>query len=124
MRTVPEWIGKADDTPIPQRVKLRVFEANGGRCHWTGKKIMPGDQYDFDHIVALCNGGENREGNLAPILRGKAHKEKTALDVAEKSKVARIKAKHLGIYPKSKTPIKSRGFGETRLWPVGRARSD
>lgn len=99
-RDVPEWRGKNDDTPIPPRVKLRVFEAYGGKCHWTGQKIMPGDAWDADHIVALINGGENREANLAPILRGKAHKEKTAQDVAIKSKTARMRAKHLGIFPR------------------------
>lgn len=116
MRAVPEWIGANDDTPIPPRVKLRIFEAHGGKCHWTGKKIMPGDAYDFDHVVALCNGGENRESNLAPILRGKPHKDKTASDVAVKSKTARMRAKHLGIQPASKAKLQSRGFPSTRLW--------
>ncbi len=50
----------------------------------------------MDHKTALCNGGENREGNLFPALRSK-HRLKTAADVAEKSKVARIRSKHLGI---------------------------
>jgi 5-methylcytosine-specific restriction endonuclease McrA len=120
-RAVPLWIGASDDTPIPPRVKLRVFEAHNGRCHWTGRKIKPGDQYDFDHIIALCNGGTNSEDNLAPILRGKAHKEKTARDVAEKSKIARIKAKHLGLI-KPKGMIQSRGFQKQWLWPVGQNR--
>lgn len=116
-REVPEWIGKTPDTPIPPRVRLRVFEAYGGRCHWSGQKIKPGDQWDVDHVVALINGGENRESNLAPILRGKPHKEKTAADVAVKSKVARMKAKHLGTWPKSRAAIKSRGFPSSRpVW--------
>ena len=98
-RETPEWIGKTDDTPIPPRVKLRVFEKHGGKCYITGRKLMPGE-FDFDHIIALCNGGENRESNLAPIWRP-AHKEKTAQDVAMKSKDRRVKAKFLGIKPKS-----------------------
>ena len=89
MRTVPEWIGETPETAVPLRVKLRVFDAHGGRCHWSGKKIAAGDRWDVDHIRALINGGENRESNLAPILREK-HKEKTARDVDEKAKVARI----------------------------------
>lgn len=96
-RIVDEWIGKNDDTPIPPRVKLRVFERLGGRCHLSGRKIMAGDAWDCDHVKALINGGENRESNLAPALRDK-HREKTARDVAEKAKVARIRAKHLGIH--------------------------
>jgi 5-methylcytosine-specific restriction protein A len=65
-RSVPEWIGKTDDTPPPPRVRLRVFEAHNGKCHLTGRKIGPADQWDVDHVLALANGGENRESNLAP----------------------------------------------------------
>ncbi|MET0941983.1 MAG: hypothetical protein ABWY13_11535, partial [Mesorhizobium sp.] len=51
----------------------------------------------------------NRESNLAPILRDK-HKEKTAHDINEKSKVARLRAKHFGLWPKShfRTSAKTR----------------
>lgn len=115
-RTVAEWIGRNDDTPAPPRVRLRVFEAYGGRCHWSGQKIQPGDSWDLDHIRALINGGENRETNLAPILRGKPHKDKTAADVAEKSKVARVRQKHLGIYPKpvGNSRLPTRKFSRSR----------
>ena len=108
-RDVPEWIGKTVNTPPPPRVKLRVFEAYNGTCYRSGRKIKPGDAWECDHIVALINGGENREGNLAPILSDQ-HREKTAEDVAVKSKTARIRAKHLGVYPKSRSKIRSRGF--------------
>jgi len=107
-RSVPEWIAKHDDQAIPPRVKLRVWERCGGRCALSGRKLMPGDAYDFDHIKALANGGEHRELNLQLVSR-EAHKIKTAADVAEKSKVARIRAKHLGIWPKGQR-IANRGF--------------
>jgi 5-methylcytosine-specific restriction enzyme A len=100
MRTVPEWIGESPETAVPPRVKLRVFDAYSGRCHWSGKKITAGERWDVDHVRALINGGENRECNLAPILRDK-HLEKTARDIDEKAKVARLRAKHLGLWPKS-----------------------
>lgn len=98
-REVPEWIGKTDDTPIPPRVKLRVFERHGGVCHISGRKIAAGEAWDCDHVLALINGGENREANLAPALK-QPHREKTNADVALKSKTARIREKHLGIWPK------------------------
>src|SRR6185312_7066590 len=122
-RSTEEWSGKTPDAPIPPRVRARVLERFDGRCHWTGKKIMPGDAWDLDHVIALINGGEHREMNLAPILRGKPHKEKTAADVAEKSKVARVWAKHLGIFPRPKVKMRSRGFSSTRpvLWQAGNA---
>lgn len=108
-RAVPEWIGKTDDAKVPPRVRLRVFEREGGKCHLSGRKIMPGDLWDLDHGKALINGGQHRESNLFPALRDK-HREKTREDVAEKSKVAAVRAKHLGIRPPSR--IRSAGFGK------------
>lgn len=108
-RATPEWIGKTPQSKVPPRVQLRVFEAYGGRCHISGIKIRPGDKFEMDHIVALINGGENRETNLAPALV-KYHRQKTSQDVAEKAKTAKVKMKHLGI-TRPKQKIKSKGFG-------------
>ena len=109
-RYVPDWEGATPDTKAPLRVRTRVFERCGGRCHRTGRLIRPGDDWDLDHILALINGGRNVESNLAPILRGKVHKEKTAEDVAIKSKTARMRARHLGIKKNTGRKIASRGF--------------
>lgn len=109
MRSVPEWIGKTQDTKVPPHVRLRVFERYDGVCHWSGRKIRPGDEWDADHVRALINGGENRESNLAPILRGKPHKEKTASDVALKAVTYRKRSKHLGLTAPRKK-LQSAGF--------------
>lgn len=95
-RSVPEWVGASPDSAIPLRVKLRIWNRCGGRCALTGKKIMPGELYDFDHTVALANGGLNAESNLRLVSR-QAHREKTKADVAEKAKTDRMRMKHLGI---------------------------
>lgn len=109
-RSTPEWIGKTDDTPVPPRVKLRVFETHGGICAETGVKIRGGDIWDCDHEIALINGGENRESNLRPVLRT-AHREKTKADVAIKVKNDRVRKKALGLHkPKHKIPG-SKGTG-------------
>lgn len=111
-RSTDEWIGKTDDSAIPPRVRLRVFEAHGGICHLSGRRIQAGEPWDCDHVVALVNGGEHRESNLAPALRDK-HREKTALDVREKSIVRRKRMKSLGIAPKKGRPMpgsKASGF--------------
>ena len=108
-RELPLWVGATDDAKVPPRVRLRVFEAHGGRCWLSGRKIMPGDKWELDHKVALINGGRHAEDNLAPAL-SEAHRIKTADDVKIKSKVARIRAKHLGVFPKSSFKIRSRGF--------------
>lgn len=105
-RAVPEWIGSSPDAKVPPHVRLRVFDAHKGRCHISGRRIEAGEAWELDHIVALVNGGEHRESNLAPALKDK-HREKTAADVAEKSKVARMRMKHLGLW-KSRTPMRSK----------------
>jgi 5-methylcytosine-specific restriction enzyme A len=113
-RTVGEWVGATPDSQIPPRVKLRVFESHGGKCHLSGRKIMPGDAWDCDHVIALVNwsgeGHGNRESNLAPALRDK-HREKTAADVAEKSMIRRKRAKHLGIRKPSRPMPGSKASG-------------
>lgn len=114
-RTVEEWIGKDDNTPVPPRVRVRVFEAHEGRCHRSGRKIRAGEAWQCDHVLAIINGGQNRESNLAPILTD-PHKEKTAEDVRIKAKTARTKAKHLGQWPKGQR-IQSRGFQTRRAVP-------
>lgn len=102
-RSVPEWIGKNDDAVPPPHVSLRIFRDHDGRCHLSGRKIGPADAWDLDHIVALINGGENRESNLAPALRDK-HRAKTADDVRLKAKGDRAQMRRLGIKPKSRWP--------------------
>lgn len=102
-RRTNEWIGRTDDTPIPPRVRLRVFERHGGVCQISGRKIQAGDQWDVDHRVPLVMGGEHRESNLQPALRS-AHREKTRADVKAKAKAARTRKKHLGL-SRSKNPI-------------------
>lgn len=103
-RSVPEWVGKAPETAAPARVKLRIIDAQGGRCACgCGVKLgMAGEPIEFDHTVALINGGENRESNLR-ALRKRCHRVKTAEDVAEKATVARKRKKDLGLRkPKAK----------------------
>jgi hypothetical protein len=100
-RVVPEWIADHDDQAIPTRVKARIFERCGGRCALSGIKLGPGSPFDFDHIISLAAGGSHRETNIQVLARAK-HREKTADDVAIKSKIARIQAKNLGLKPKGR----------------------
>lgn len=110
-RAVEEWIGATPDTPVPKRVKLRVFERYKGICYLSGVRIHGGDKWDVEHMKALHAGGENRETNLAPALKAK-HKEKTADEMALKAKIDRTRKKHLGLNkPKYKWP--KRQFGGT-----------
>lgn len=111
-RQVKEWIGKHPDAKVPDWVRDRVFLRFGGRCAVTGIKLRAGD-YDLDHIKALADGGEHRESNLRPVFR-LAHREKTGEENAARDKADRIGRKHRGTWPKSKSPLRSRGFRKTR----------
>src|SRR5512139_842885 len=93
-RSIPEWIEKDDDTPIPARVKLRIFDKDGGRCRHCTRLISGRLLARYDHIRALANGGENRESNLQ-LLCSECHTEKTRADVAEKSVIYQKRAKRL-----------------------------
>lgn len=93
-RSLPEWIGKDDDTPIPARVKLRIFDKSGERCCHCARRIFGRLLPRYDHIVALVNGGENRESNLQ-LLCSECHSEKTRTDIAEKSVIYQKRAKRL-----------------------------
>jgi 5-methylcytosine-specific restriction enzyme A len=118
VRELLEWKGKTDDTTVPSRVKLRVFERHGGICHISGRRIRAGEAWDLDHIVSLINGGEHRESNLAPALIG-PHKTKTKADVAEKSQMYHKKKKAYGIRSKRRT-IGGRKFDGTPVFPKWR----
>jgi 5-methylcytosine-specific restriction protein A len=101
-RPVPEWQGKDDGTPIPQRVKLRVYKKFGGVCQicFAKEKIL-GPEYD--HRVALINGGKHAESNLQPV-HPKCHRNKSNADVAEKSATYRTQIHHYGI-KRSRNPM-------------------
>lgn len=95
-RSVPEWIGKTDDTPVPDRVRVRVFEGKKGRCHSCGRKITTGETWTCEHVVAIINGGENRENNLDVTCRW-CLPAKNAADVKIKAKNYAVKRRNLGI---------------------------
>jgi 5-methylcytosine-specific restriction protein A len=104
-RTNDEWMAIENPNLMPPaRVRLRIFEKFGGVCQLTGRKIMPGEGWDLDHITPLEDGGENRESNLHPVLRA-AHREKTARENSQRAKERRKREKFLGIErPKAKLP--------------------
>lgn len=84
-----------------------MFDAWGCKCGWCSNFII-GERWAVDHIVALCNGGENREKNLWPLCVS-CHADKTRCDLTEKTKVARVRKKHLGLKRASKKIPGSKG---------------
>jgi hypothetical protein len=113
MRSVPEWIGRNDDAPVPPRVRVRVFRRHGERCAGPcGRALREGDAWSCDHVVAICNGGQNRESNLQPLCDW-CRPAKDALDVATKSIIAKAALRHCGIKlrPKGRPMLGTRASG-------------
>ena len=103
MREVDEWIGRTDDTPPPARVKARVWKLNPN-CVKCGLPTNDSTRKpQFDHIVALVNGGENREANIQILCAG-CHRVKTWNDVAVKSSTARRLKRRLGLQKRRTIP--------------------
>lgn len=103
-RSLPEWIADNPDQKVPARVIVRVFEKAGKRCENCTRALRHRKDWELDHIKALKNGGEHRESNLQALCVG-CHSQKTRADVAEKSKVAGTKKKHLGISTRKGPPM-------------------
>lgn len=111
-RSVEEWIGKTPDSKIPDRVKLRIWRRENGRCYLTGAKIMPGDVFEYEHKKRVEDGGEHRESNIFLALTT-PHKRKSAEERAAAKKADDIAKRHIGITePKQK--LKSRRFAKRK----------
>jgi 5-methylcytosine-specific restriction protein A len=95
-RSVEEWKGKTDDSAIPDRVKLRVFERERRVCKLCGNLIRPGDGVDFHHWTPLADGGEHAESNLYPVHRH-CHKLTTAKEALGRAETRTAIKKHYGI---------------------------
>lgn len=115
-RSTPEWIGRDADARPPKSVIDRLFLRQNGRCAISGRKMLPGDEKHADHIVPLKDGGANVESNLQLVLAA-PHREKTAVENKGRAKERRMRLKHAGLWPKSRNPIKSRGFPKSRGEP-------
>lgn len=104
-RTLPEWVGHSPDSAVPPRVRLRVFKRYDERCQCgCNRKIGTGERWDAEDEKAVINGGERRESNLRPFL-AEHHPQKTARDVAIKSKTYRMAAKHAGVRLRKGRPM-------------------
>lgn len=100
-RSTAEWIGDDDDTAVPDRVRVRVFDRKKGRCHRCTRKILTGERWTCEHLIALINWRAtaeqphgNRESNL-DVTCCNCLPAKNAEDVAEKSEVYQDRKRHV-----------------------------
>lgn len=111
-RSVAEWIGRTDDSKVPPKVRLRIFNRENGVCYLSGVKIVAGQAWELEHKIPLASkpglvSGLHREFNLFPALVA-PHKEKTAREATERAKSDRMAMANLGIRAPSK--MQSRPF--------------
>jgi 5-methylcytosine-specific restriction protein A len=96
MRTakLKEWVGKSAEAMPGQTVLLRLYAKQNGICACGCGQVMNlnRDKVDCDHIVALIDGGENRENNLQLLLHA-CHKAKTSAEASARSEERRHKSK-------------------------------
>lgn len=84
----------------------------GGCCEKCHAKLKVGEG-EADHILPVELGGESETEN-GQWLCNVCHKSKTATDIRQIRKADRMRDKHTGAWPKSRTPLKSRGFEPAR----------
>ncbi len=82
----------------------QAFAKANGCCEKCGRKLMAGDEWDYDHRVALENGGSNEVENMW-VLCSWCHDDKTPDDHRLSRKSKRMYAKH--VVPKR---LKKRGW--------------
>lgn len=77
--------------------RLRIWEANGGRCILCSKKIDGvREPWTIEHLRALGLGGDDSDENCGPAHE-RCRREKDKNDVNAIARAKRRKAKHIGI---------------------------
>jgi 5-methylcytosine-specific restriction endonuclease McrA len=84
--------------------RLKIFEANAGRCHICERLIRAGELWDVSHDRPLALGGADHGENLK-VAHRTCHRTLTATeDVPRIAKARRQAAKHIGIKARSSFP--------------------
>jgi hypothetical protein len=119
-------IGKRPKVSYAQ--KVRVHEANEGRCWVCGRELpIEGPEVQYDHVTERALTGRDDDDALAPICTVPCHAEKTAKFLTTFAHVKRMEAKFRG-KKKPKRKIESAGFSgdyaplPARIDPWGKRR--
>lgn len=92
----------------PARERERLFNAHDKTCYLCGQVIKPGEAWELEHVIPWELTRDESDDNVRPAHVA-CHKIKTVEDVRGIRKADRIRQKHLGLWPKSKRPLRSRG---------------
>jgi 5-methylcytosine-specific restriction enzyme A len=105
-RSTLEWQGKHPDADPPSYVRLRVFNDKKGKCHMCGHVIRAGEKWICEHVIAIANGGENRETNL-DLTCHLCLPKKNKADKDIQTKTENMRKAAFGIKPKSRLRSRS-----------------
>ncbi len=140
-RAVKPWCGKTDDAMPPPNVTLRIFARAKGCCQHCLRKLMAGEKWHRDHILALADGGANVETNFQ-VLCEPCHGPKTVAENIARAKVRAQTKAAFGIKTPPSRPLRSPGFAKKPkrvveslpglppkvlfipTWPAGRSEGD
>lgn len=92
-----------------RKERVRIFDLNSGICHICDMKIQVAEKWDIEHLVPWELTRDDSDENVRPA-HNECHKTKTREDVAGIRKADRIRAKHIGAWPKTRSKIPSRKF--------------
>ena len=95
-----------------RKQRAQIALRASGCCEKCHAKLKVGEG-EADHILPVELGGESEVENGQWLCRV-CHGGKTADDIRRIRKADRMRDKHLGAFPKSKNPIRSRGFEPSR----------
>lgn len=73
--------------------RAKAYAVAGGKCANCTRKIMAGEDWDLDHIIALELGGTNDDCNMQ-VLCSFCHAGKTSDDHADAGHARRVYTKH------------------------------
>lgn len=99
-------------TPRPSFSAARraaIFRDNDGVCHICTRKIAAGEPWQVEHVKARGLQGPDTDDNLRPA-HVDCHAGKTRKDRAIMADADRALLRHVGLKPKPKQKIRSRGF--------------
>ena len=91
--------------------RARIFDSAGGVCHLCERRILAGEPWEVEHVIALEISRDDSDDNLRPAHVA-CHRDKTSVDAGLISKAKRVQAKHVGAH-ESKTPLP---FGRKSKW--------
>lgn len=95
---------------LTPKQKATLVSKQSGMCAECGDIFTEDDPPDFDHHLALIDGGTNALKNWRAIHRVKCHRPKSIKEHKANAKVKRIIKKRKGIKSKWVKKIPSRPF--------------